>query len=63
MFMSGVESRCEVYCAKHIEKVDVKTCMLCPNYKKFFLTRKCHYTKRWREYLFCKVVHAIQEKL
>jgi len=42
MFMSGVESNCEyVMCPKYGDKVDLKTCMLCPHYKKFILSSRC----------------------
>jgi len=44
MFMSGVESNCEyVSCPKYGDKVDLKTCMLCPHYKKFIFGSRCYW--------------------
>jgi len=60
MFMSGVESK-EINCSKHLEKVDVKTCMLCPYYKKFLFTSKCHYIKRSN--IVRKAIHVVQESI
>ena len=42
MFMSGVESKCGyVSCPKYGDKVDLKTCMLCPHYKKLVFGSRC----------------------
>ena len=42
MFMSGVESNCEgIFCPKYGDRVDLKTCMLCPYYRKFLLKSRC----------------------
>ena len=42
MFMSGVESNCGyVSCPKYGDKVDLKTCMLCPHYKKLVFGSRC----------------------
>ncbi|KAA0004465.1 MAG: hypothetical protein DRN33_03120 [Thermoplasmata archaeon] len=40
--MSGVESNCGyVSCPKYGDKVDLKTCMLCPHYKKLVFGSRC----------------------
>jgi hypothetical protein len=62
--MSGVESRCgAIYCYKHVEKVDKKTCMLCQYYKKLLFTRKCHYPKKEKGHFLCQAFSLMQEKM
>lgn len=44
MFMSGMGSTLhEVWCPKHQEMVDMKTCLLCEDYTRRLFTRKCHW--------------------
>ena len=44
MFMSGMGNTLqEVWCPKHQETVDMKTCLLCEDYTKRLFTRKCHW--------------------
>ncbi len=47
MFMSGMGNTLhEVWCPKHRETVDMKTCLLCEDYTKRLFTRKC----RWKQH-------------